>query len=99
IGDELEWVFHGVEAAHPELAKPFERTIVMFRPFLGERDAEAAEWTPPVQEPAIAASVARSAVDPGDPRMPIAADRPEGGAPPRRPPPRRRRNGGGEEAR
>src|SRR5439155_38673 len=60
IADELEWVFAGVEAAHPELAKPFERTIVQFRPFLGEREPESAEWTPPVQEPAIAASVAGS---------------------------------------
>jgi cell division protease FtsH len=95
IGDELEWVFHGVEAAHPELAKPFERRIVMFRPFLGERETESADWTPPVQEPAIAASVAGSA----DPGMPIAADVGPGRSVPRRPPARRRRNGGDEEPR
>jgi cell division protease FtsH len=90
IADELEWVFAGVEAAHPELAKPFERTIVQFRPFLGEREPESAEWTPPVQEPAIAASVAGS-VRPG---MPIAADVDSERSAPRRSPPRRRRNGG-----
>src|SRR5437773_300185 len=94
IADELEEVFQAAEAEHPELRKPFERRIVMFKPFLGEHEAESSEWTPPAQEPAV---VAAAMGGPGlEPRAGLAADHANAGGsagPGRRSSGRRRRNG------
>ena len=71
IGEELDEVFDAVEAAHPELLRPFERKLIQFRSF-APRDPQAGDaWMQAQAAPAAAAT--QPAASAADWRPPVAS--------------------------